>query len=369
MRPSQRKQYLFLYFILFVLSRENIRFHQQRNMHFMVLELLRISEINRQRLMLRMLQMFQMENQRNGRRRIWAWPRPQNWFQILLERPEMDSLWKMHFRISRNTFEAVCDLVRTDLQKQDTRMRRATTVEKKVAVALWRLATGDSYKSTGLQFALGKSTAKMACKEFEEALARRKYQFIKFPITTTETEEKMNEFEEEYGIPQTVGAIDGCHLEINAPSRNKEDYFNRKQHYSVNLQAVVDCDLKFMHVAVCYPGSIHDARVLRLSGLYNLGNNKQILQSPTRIINGTEVPPLIVGDSAYPLLTWLVKPYQDRGRLSAEERKFNIKLSAMRSVVERAFGMLKLRWRLLYKKLEQKTKSLKKNCYCSLYSA
>ena len=120
----------------------------------------------------------------------------------------------------------------------------------------------------------------------------------------------MNEFEEEYGIPQTVGAIDGCHLEINAPSRNKEDYFNRKKNYSVNLQAVVDCDLKFMHVAVGYPGSIHDARVLRLSGLY-----EQILHFPTRIISGTEVPPLIVGDSAYPLLTWLIiKPYACRQR-------------------------------------------------------
>ena len=105
-----------------------------------------------------------------------------------------------------------------------------------------------------------------------------------------------------------------------------------------------------MNVSVGYPGSIHDARVLRLSGLFDLGNNQQILESPSRVKNGTEVPPLIVGDSAYPLLKWLIKPYVDRGRLSPEERKFNIKLSAMRSVVERAFGMLKLRWRLVYKK-------------------
>ena len=121
------------------------------------------------------------------------------------------------------------------------------------------------------------------------------------------------------------------------------------------MQVIVDCSLKFLHVSVSYPGSIHDARVLRLSGLFDLVNNQQILESPSRVINGTEVPPLIVGDSAYPLLKWLIKPYADRERLSPEERKFNIKLSAMRSVVERAFGMLKLRWRLVYKKVEQKT--------------
>ena len=56
--------------------------------------------------------------------------------------------------------------------------------------------------------------------------------------------------------------------EINAPPQNHEDYFNQKQLYSVNLQAIVDAKLKFIHATVGYPGGIHDARVLRLSGLY-----------------------------------------------------------------------------------------------------
>ena len=45
----------------------------------------------------------------------------------------------------------------------------------------------------------------------------------------------MDTFEEEYKFPHIVGAIDGCHVEINAPLENKEDYFNRKQYYSINL--------------------------------------------------------------------------------------------------------------------------------------
>ena len=70
---------------------------------------------------------------------------------------------------------------------------------------------------------------------------------------------KMDEFEECYGIPQVMGAIDGCHIEINAPPDNQKDYFNRKQHYSVNLQVIVNSNIKIMHVTVGYPGSIHDA--------------------------------------------------------------------------------------------------------------
>ena len=95
-------------------------------------------------------------------------------------------------------------------------------------------------------------TAKTICAEFEVCLLRLKDQFIKFPLTRQELQELMNEFEEEYGIPEIVGAIDGCHIEINAPPDNHEDYFNRKQHYSVNLQAIVNCDLKFIHVSFGY---------------------------------------------------------------------------------------------------------------------
>ena len=161
-------------------------------------------------------------------------------------------------------------------------------------------------------------------------------------------------------MPQVVGAIDGCHIEINAPSRNHEDYFNRKQHYSVNLQAIVDSNLNFLHVSVGYPGSIHAARMLRLSGIYDEAQSEQILSAPLRDLSGTKIRPLIAGDGAYPLTSWLIKPFQDRVNIPREESKFNTKLSALRSVVERAFGMLKGRWKIVMKKIEQKVGTLNK---------
>ena len=77
---------------------------------------------------------------------LGLWPRPQNWFRVLLANREMDPLWKMHFRVTRPTFDALCDLLRGDLQKQHTRMRSPVSVEVRVGVGLWRLATGDSKK-------------------------------------------------------------------------------------------------------------------------------------------------------------------------------------------------------------------------------
>jgi len=100
---------------------------------------------------------------------------------------------------------------------------------------------------------------KVICSEFEQAIFDLKDRFIKFPLTSEKSGEKIKEFEELYRIPQIVGAVDGCHIEINAPPQNHKDYLNRKQHYSVNLQAIVDANLKFIHALVRYPGTIHDA--------------------------------------------------------------------------------------------------------------
>ena len=58
---------------------------------------------------------------------------------------------------------------------------------------------------------------KYICSEFECTLLPMKDQLVKFPLTRQDITDKINEFEETYGIPQIVGAIGGCHIEINAP--------------------------------------------------------------------------------------------------------------------------------------------------------
>ena len=63
---------------------------------------------------------------------------------------------------------------------------------------------------------------------------------------------------------------------------------------------------------------------------------------------------MILGDSAYALSNWLMKPYIDRGNLTSEERSFNIKYSMTREVVEIAFGRLKGRFRGIGKRLDLK---------------
>lgn len=167
----------------------------------------------------------------------------------------------------------------------------------------------NSYRTMGITFGQGKSTVIKICENFMEALICHKDDFIWFPDDLLDVTLAMRRSESLAGFPNVVGAIDGSHIAIKAPHVNHEDYFNRKQTYSINLQGVVDATCKFIDVSTGWPGSIHDASVLRLSTLYQRAENNLILTEPVKRINGVTVCPLLIGDSAYPLLPWLVIPY------------------------------------------------------------
>ena len=166
MRPLQRKRvFRSFFFLLSLFLTQRVLTLQEMHCYFLVNECVAATQRTKQHLLLyfsRLVHDQRAFRQRN-RRRAWAWPRPQNWFRVLLANRDMDTLWKIHFRVTRPTFNALCDLVRGDPQKQHTRMRSPVSVEERVAVALWRLATGDSFKSCGLQFGIGMSTAKTIC--------------------------------------------------------------------------------------------------------------------------------------------------------------------------------------------------------------
>ena len=151
-----------------------------------------------------------------------------------------------------------------------------------------------------------------------------------------------------------MAAIDGTHIPIKAPLNNHEDYFNRKHFYSYVMQAVVDSHGLNLSVSTGYPGSSHDARVLRLSEIFDAAENEtEHFNEPTVDLNGTVIRPLIVGHSAYPLKAWLLRPVKDNGTLTREQKKFNKQLSKARIVSEHAIGKTKGSWRVLDKRLDE----------------
>ncbi|CAH3046151.1 unnamed protein product, partial [Porites lobata] len=255
-----------------------------------------------------------------------------------------DQDWKENFRMSRVAFEYIAMELSPFISKRDTNFRKAISARQRLAVTLYRLADTASYRTIANLFAIGKSTVceivVQVCNAIVQFLLPR---YIRLPQSAQEIRERIDESRDRAGFPQVVACVDGCHIPIKALQNNPEDYVNRKGFHSIVLQGLVDANYLFLDICVGWPGKVHD-----LARLFK----KPHYDSVCDTINGVRVPPLILGDSAYPLQDWLMKPYVDRGNLSAEELQFNNLLSITRVVVENGYGRLKGRFPALAKRLD-----------------
>lgn len=111
--------------------------------------------------------------------------------------------------------------------------------------------------------------------------------------------------------------------------------------------ALVDADYKFIFVDVGSEGKVGDAGVFYKCALSSRLQYNQLNIPPPENIPGMQhpMPYVIVADDAFPLKTYLMKPFQRRN-LSPTETIFNFRLSTARRVVENAFGLLSNRWRI-----------------------
>uniref|UniRef100_A0A668AUA2 DDE Tnp4 domain-containing protein n=1 Tax=Myripristis murdjan TaxID=586833 RepID=A0A668AUA2_9TELE len=278
---------------------------------------------------------------------VWTHKRSAEWWKVVVS-TFSDEQWVQNFRMSKETFTYLCQRVQPAMEKQDVNYRLCVPLQQRVAIAVWKLATNADYWSIAHLFAVSLSTAckclKAFCSAVEDILQP---EAIQFP-NADKLQEMANYFENRWGLPHCVGAIDGSHIPILAPQEYHTEYYNSKGWYSVVLQAVVDGKGLFWNVFSGLPGSMHDARVLRRSGLWNMAD--RLFGGQHHVTGGHDMGYYILGDAAYPQTSWLMKPFMDNGCLTEEETNFNIRLSRARVVVENAFGRLKGRWRCLLKR-------------------
>lgn len=139
-------------------------------------------------------------------------------------------------------------------------------------------------------------------------------------------------------FPGVVGCIDGTYIPIKGKKSEQISYCTRKKFPAMILQAICDSEYKFIDIFVGWPGSSHDARVWRNSPIYHkISNDSSMIPTDCHLL----------GDSAYPLDSYLMVPYKDNGFLTTKQKFFNKRLSSTRSVIEQTFGLLKCRFRRL----------------------
>ena len=136
--------------------------------------------------------------------------------------------WVENFRMSRTTFTYLCNELWQTIQKQDTIMRKAISVEQRIALTLWRLATMTDYRTIGHLFGVSKTAVCFIVKEVCSAI-----------------------------------------VELLLP------------------------------------------RYIKVPTLYQKGMNGSLFPEWKKTIAQEEIPLVVLGDPAYPLLPWVMKPYVD----------------------------------------------------------
>ena len=288
---------------------------------------------------------------------LWMHPRSLTWFDMV-NRDFDDELWYANFRVTRETFDFLLNEVRHDLQHKDTVMRLAITVERRLALTLYYLASTAEYKTIANLFGVSRSFVCVCIRDVCCAIIKRLSNVITFP-QGQDLRQVIDGYEQKWGFPMCAGAIDGTHIPIIAPSESRVEYVNRKGFHSIIMQACVDCNYLFRDVVVGWPGSVHDARVFSNSAIYKQGNEGKLFPTGlSKEINGEEIFPVILADPAYPLLPWLMKGFPMKGVLTRKQRVFNYRLSRARMTVENTFGKWKGRFIRFIKRVDMEVKNL-----------
>ena len=149
-------------------------------------------------------------------------------------------------------------------------------------------------------------------------------------------------------LSNCVGAIDGKHVVMQAPPRAGSVFYNYKGTHSIVLMAVANSDYEFTMVDIGEAGRQSDGGVFA-NGQIGYAMNNNLLNLPTaRKISqesSKEFPYVFVGDEAFPLKPYLIKPYP-RGSIGISERIANYRIGRARRIVENSFGICASRFRI-----------------------
>ncbi|XP_011858795.1 PREDICTED: uncharacterized protein LOC105556324 [Vollenhovia emeryi] len=210
------------------------------------------------------------------------------------------------------------------------------------------LAHGNAVRTQSWKFQIGRSTAYKIISEVCQAIWNA-FQPTYLPDMNSEKWSNVaDEFYLRWQFPNCIGAIDGKHIKIRCPPNSGSDFYNYKQYFSIVLLAICDARCKFTWVDIGQYGSISDGGVWSRSKFGNDLERGYIDLPPPKNLPLTNIPihHVFVGDEAFPLKTYLLRPY-NRKDLGDAERVLNYRLSRARRIIENAFGILVSRWQIL----------------------
>ncbi|KAM8986599.1 uncharacterized protein ACIB01_018031 [Guaruba guarouba] len=281
--------------------------------------------------------------------RAWPGVRGADWWERVVLKEFSPRDWLEKFRMSKETFFYICNQLRPGLAPHSAHFHPTLPLEKRVAVALWHLATNVEYQTLSPLFGVGPSTVQTCVREVSYAVVLLlKPLYLRLP-NEKELENMVRIFRTRWGFPHCIGALDSLHIPIHPPLRLSADYCNGQGWHSILTQATVDGLGQFWDVSTAFPGSMENSAVLESSSLWVLAKEGRLCPNPPKHFMGKAQKYVLLGDATYPLQDWILKPYQEDETLTQRQLQFNYRLKRAHSVIENAFLRLKARWQILLK--------------------
>ena len=197
-------------------------------------------------------------------------------------------------------------------------MREPLSSGLKLAVTLRHLATGDSYTTLQYAFRVASLTTNKFVPEVCDAITRAyQDQVMRCPTLP-----------EDWLQVESLSALNGKYIPIRCPQGGGSLYHNYKGFHSIVILALVDGNYKFVWVKVGAAGSNSDAQIFKHSDLRPKIEDGSIgfPKSESVRTGGPKMNFFILGDDAFPLKLWLMKPYSRRG-MDLKERVFYYMIS------------------------------------------
>ena len=219
---------------------------------------------------------------------------------------------------------------------------------QKILVALKILASGSSASSVMREFGMGITTIHKCLDRFavdvltlfeEEYLTEHLTDPVKLQLSMANSFRK-------HRLPGYAGSIDCVHVSWHrCPHADQGVYKSRYKEPTLVSEAICDSNLFFLHLYSGSPGTVNDLSILRLGTFTRKLFNNALPECPYQIANEDFTRPYFFADGIYP--RWPVLMTAPQAPSTPAEKKFTRKQESVRKDIERAFGVLKARFRIL----------------------
>ncbi|XP_054259823.1 putative nuclease HARBI1 [Macrosteles quadrilineatus] len=190
------------------------------------------------------------------------------------------------FRMPPQKLEEMLEIICPNLESETAR-NHALTSKQVVCIGLHWMGNGSQYHGLSDMHGVHKSTVCRAVHSFVRTVNNTLFpRVVDWPYDIVKVVKGFHAIAE---MPLVIGCIDGTLINMDAPVLNEQQYVDRKNNHSTNCMVVCGPDYTFFYVS---------ARVLRNSTLYHR------MEGGWRPIEGG----VLLEDSGYPLLDWLMTP-------------------------------------------------------------